>query len=142
MKVQKDINKHIGSQLKIRRVLMGWTQERLAEYLGITFQQVQKYEKGTNRISASRLFEISNALNIDLDYFFAGFEFDKKNDNSLNNILAEEQEPYDDFLAKKETVNLLKHYYQIFNPNVRKHVLDLIRAIPKNQGIEDFNGFK
>jgi transcriptional regulator with XRE-family HTH domain len=70
----KTLDKHIGLRIKMRRILSDVTLEDLSKKLGISFQQIQKYEKGTNRISASRLYDISQALNVDISYFFEGFD--------------------------------------------------------------------
>ncbi|MDR1365527.1 MAG: helix-turn-helix transcriptional regulator [Holosporales bacterium] len=129
MHIDKDVNKHIGNQLRLRRQLMGLSQEKLAEKLGITFQQVQKYEKGVNKISAARLLTISEILNTNMGYFFEGF--DNSSDCSEYS-LEEDSAIYDeDVFSKKETLDLLRAYYMIGNVQIRKHVLDLIRAIPE-----------
>ncbi|MDR1475201.1 MAG: helix-turn-helix transcriptional regulator [Holosporales bacterium] len=125
-----DINKHIGNQLKLRRLFVGLSQEKLAERLGVTFQQVQKYEKGINKISAARLFAISKVLNTSISHFFEGIE--PKCSVGPECSLLEDGSAYDeDILSKKETRDLLKAYYFIENSQTRKHVLDLIRAIPE-----------
>lgn len=118
---------HIGSRVKSRRSFLGISQEKLGNYLGITFQQIQKYEKGVNRISASALYEIANALSVDLSYFVEGY--DKA--ASLNEDAAPAYET--DRLLKKETTELLRAYNKISDPSVRKKVLELIKMIAATQ---------
>ncbi len=109
----KDLDVHIGQKVKFRRSMLGISQDKLGSYLGVTFQQVQKYEKGTNRISASMLYNIANMLNVDMKYFVDDFY--------INKVLHDGSVPtYDvDFSKKKETketVDLLKAYYKITDP--------------------------
>lgn len=90
-KNKNPLNKHIGDRLKLRRTSLGYTQEKIAGFIGVTFQQIQKYEKGINRISANRLFELSNALSIPITFFFEGFyslSYEKSLHDSLpkNNV--------------------------------------------------------
>ena len=97
----EELDRHIGLRLKMRRILCGFSQDDLAQKLGITFQQIQKYEKAMNRISASRLYEIAKILEVELDYFYEGYEQDA-------NILVSEkgisEQEYLSSLPKK------KHY--------------------------------
>ena len=94
-----DLDKHIGLRLKMRRILMNMTQEDLAQKLNITFQQVQKYEKAINRVSASRLYEIAHILNINITYFFEGYGNDSVIKEETNNV-----KNYSDSLINKETL--------------------------------------
>lgn len=100
-----DLDKHIGLRLKMRRILMNITQDGLAQKLNITFQQIQKYEKAVNRISATRLYEISEILNVDISYFFEGYSSQNhiKEDNHIDDNL--------DISVKKENTN----YHLIVN---------------------------
>ena len=95
-----ELDKHIGLRLKMRRILMNMTQDNLAQKLNITFQQIQKYEKSVNRISASRLYEIAHILNTDISYFFDGYNNDtliKENSNTVKD--------YTETLIHKGTLN-------------------------------------
>ena len=94
-----DLDKHIGLRLKMRRILMNMTQEDLAQKLNITFQQVQKYEKAINRVSASRLYDIAHILNINITYFFEGYSNDSVIKEETNNV-----KNYSDSLINKETL--------------------------------------
>ncbi|MDA0653290.1 MAG: helix-turn-helix transcriptional regulator [Proteobacteria bacterium] len=114
----------VGNRVRGRRILMGMSQERLAEELGITFQQVQKYEKGSNRVSASRLSDISRILDVLPGYFFEDFSEGKRPSQS-----SPPAEP--DPLNKRETLELVRAYYRIADPNVRHQLTALIRSLGK-----------
>jgi len=120
------IDIHVGGRVRLRRTLMGLSQAALARSLGLTFQQVQKYEKGYNRIGSSRLFQIAQTLEVPVAYFFEamsgapGAEF----------AVAETHQSYDaDPMAKRETLELVRAYYRIGDPAVRRRVFDLIKSI-------------
>jgi transcriptional regulator with XRE-family HTH domain len=116
-KEEVDIDRGVGARLRERRLLLGMSQQQLAKALGITFQQVQKYENGANRISASRLWDISGRLDVPIDWFF-GVE-------SANGRVA--HRPVD-ALAKRETLELVRHYFNIPNPELRRALIALARA--------------
>ena len=121
------VDVYVGKRLKLRRTLLGVSQEKLAKSLGITFQQVQKYENGSNRIGASRLFHITQVLKTPIEFFFDGFE--EIEDTPLK--VAEEQAKVDgsDLMNKKETLDLVRSYYQITDPKVRKKFLDMLKSL-------------
>ena len=121
-----DIDLHVGKRLRRRRRLLGLTQQALAEQVGIRFQQIQKYECGANRVSASRLFELSEALSVPVQYFYEGLgSFDGPHDPADSpEILAP------DVLSKKETMDLVRAYYSI-SEEPRRHVLDLVKSLEK-----------
>ena len=116
----------VGSRLRGRRILLGMSQEKLGDELGITFQQVQKYEKGTNRISASRLSDISKILDVPPGYFFEEFTGNKKSSQSQADASAGP-----DPLNKRETLELVRAYYRIADPAVRQAIGSLIRSLAK-----------
>jgi transcriptional regulator with XRE-family HTH domain len=118
----KELDKYIGSRVKFRRSILGISQEKLGTYLGVTFQQIQKYEKGTNRISSGVLYNISKILDVDFSYFVEGYNADK--------VLNDDSKPiYDiDNAQKKESTNLLKAYYKINELPIRKKILNLIKT--------------
>jgi transcriptional regulator with XRE-family HTH domain len=124
---RNDLDSYIGSRVKSRRTLLGISQEKLGNYLGITFQQIQKYEKGTNRISASTLYNIANILSVDISYFMEGY----KDVPSLNEDGAPVYEM--DLTKKKETTELLRSYSKITAPVVRKKISELVRSISSLQ---------
>ena len=116
----------------MRRVLLGMSQEKLGEALNLTFQQVQKYEKGTNRIGASRLQQISKTLNVPPAYFFDGapsFD-DSAAENPTHSVAAEAGSAYVvDFLSTTEGLHLNRAFARIQDPKVRKRIVDLVTAI-------------
>ena len=136
------IDVHVGSRIRLRRTLMGMSQERLGEAIGLTFQQVQKYERGVNRVGASRLFDLSKVLDVPVSFFFddipgepaegAGAVVGARQSWGF----AEKQEgfgaagsPADDMLHRRETLELVRAYYRITEPAVRKRVFDLIKSL-------------
>lgn len=130
-KVPNPIDKHVGSRVRMRRVLLGMSQEKLGEALSLTFQQVQKYEKGTNRIGASRLQQISKTLNVPPAYFFDGApSFDAGEDAIVHSAAAEAGSAYVvDFLSTTEGLNLNRAFARIQDPKVRKRIVDLVNAL-------------
>lgn len=127
-KVPNPIDKHVGSRVRMRRILLGLSQERLGDALGLTFQQVQKYEKGTNRIGASRLQQISKVLQVPPSFFFEGAPVTE------DLLPAGFAEPVSsayvvDFLSSVEGIQLNKAFASIKDARVRKRVLDLVVAL-------------
>ena len=125
------IDEHVGSRLRQRRTLMGLSQEKLADSVGITFQQIQKYENGANRVSAGRLFEFSKVLQVPVNFFF-----DSMQEQEASFGLAENDqagfESQEDLIQKKETIDLIRTYYQIKNEDQRKDLLKMIKTMVKN----------
>ena len=106
------VDVHVGKRVRLRRTLMGMSQEQLGASLNITFQQVQKYERGTNRISASRLYELGRILDVQVSYFYEGMTDDviggqRPSDNDHNHDTPDGQDPF----AKRETLELVRSYY-------------------------------
>ena len=131
------IDSHVGSRIRLRRTLMGMSQERLGEALGLTFQQVQKYERGVNRVGASRLFDLSRELDVSISFFFddmpeplSGLRGTHQTTRAAGGF-AEHQEGFgtDEALNRRETLELVRAYYRIVDPSVRKRVLDLIKSM-------------
>jgi transcriptional regulator with XRE-family HTH domain len=128
------IDVHVGSRIRLRRTLMGMSQERLGDSLGLTFQQVQKYERGVNRVGASRLYDLSRVLDVPIAFFFDDMPENRGTANMAGVAgFAERPEGYgapaDDPLAKRETLELVRAYYRITDPAVRKRVFDLIKSM-------------
>jgi transcriptional regulator with XRE-family HTH domain len=122
----------VGSRVRSRRILMGMSQERLADQLGVTFQQVQKYEKGANRISASRLHDISQILEVPPGYFFEEITGVKLSDQSQpSQSTQSSRSSYADPLNRRETLELVRAYYRIADPKVRHEIASLIRSLGK-----------
>jgi len=126
-KTPNPIDKHVGSRVRMRRVLVGMSQERLGEALGLTFQQVQKYEKGTNRIGASRLQQISKVLGMPVEFFFEG---SPQSDGEVAGFRDGADTTYvSDFLATNEGVQLNRAFLRIRDGRVRRKVVDLVSAL-------------
>jgi transcriptional regulator with XRE-family HTH domain len=132
------IDIHVGSRVRLRRTLLGMSQERLGDALGLTFQQVQKYERGVNRVGASRLFDISRVLDVPISYFFDDMpegmsESPVSGPRGRMHGFAETQEPFavgvDDHLTKRETLELVRAYYRITDPAMRKRMFDLMKSL-------------
>lgn len=124
------IDIHVGARLRLRRTLLGLSQEKLGEAVGITFQQLQKYERGSNRISASRLYTLSQVLGVPVSFFFDDLylpEHEGENVSIINDFQSKEV----DALAKRETLELVRAYYRIQDPWVRKRTFDLIKALAR-----------
>ena len=128
------VDQHVGSRVRMRRVLLGMSQEKLAESLGLTFQQVQKYEKGTNRIGASRLQEISNALQVAPSFFFEGLNGHAP---AQDIGFAEEASARSitNFVVPAEGLQLNKAFTQITDPKVRRRIIDLVIAVAGSQAM-------
>ena len=117
---------HVGSRLRIRRNILGMSQEKLGEHLGITFQQIQKYEKGTNRIGASRLQAISEILSVPVSFFFEG----APGEGDVKGFAEEGQADYGGgFLSSTEGIQLNRAFMRISDPKVCRRVLDLIKTL-------------
>jgi transcriptional regulator with XRE-family HTH domain len=130
------IDVHVGKRLRLRRTLLGMSQERLGELLGLTFQQVQKYERGANRIGSSRLFELGQILDVPVSFFFddlpAGVGGAAR--GYAGPGLAEESSAFDHDdeglpLDRRETLELVRAYYRIGDPAVRKRLFELAKAL-------------
>ncbi|WP_374311025.1 helix-turn-helix domain-containing protein [Dongia sp.] len=129
------IDLHVGKKLQLRRTLLGMSQERLGNLIGLTFQQIQKYESGANRVSSSRLFDIARVLDIGIPYFFEGMtaETEEQSPGHLQGAVPIAIEEDKDPMARRETLELVRAYYQIKSPKVRKHLVDLARSLGKNK---------
>ncbi|HKH81829.1 MAG TPA: helix-turn-helix transcriptional regulator [Methylovirgula sp.] len=132
-KVPNPIDRHVGSRVRMRRILLGMSQEKLGEALGLTFQQIQKYEKGTNRIGASRLQQISTTLNVPPAFFFDGAPLNSGGIGSGRGELAVAEDANStfvlDFIATTEGLNLNKAFARIQDPKVRKRIIDLVTSL-------------
>jgi transcriptional regulator with XRE-family HTH domain len=116
--------------------MLGMSQEKLGAAIGLTFQQVQKYERGANRIGASRLFELSKVLDVPVSFFFDDMAADVAGSSGGHAAvgLAEDGPAYEaDTLAKRETLELVRAYYKIKNPKVRKRVFELTKVLAKSE---------
>ena len=129
------IDIHVGARVRLRRNLFGLSQTDLGKMLGITFQQSQKYERGVNRIGASRLFNLSHVLDVPISFFFddlspaAAGAGRKRQAKDFSEAPAAAIDF--DVLSNRETIKLIRAYYRVTNPRVRKRVLDLLEAVGK-----------
>ncbi len=111
------VDAHVGNRVRLRRTLLGMNQTQLGEALGLTFQQIQKYERGFNRISASRLWQLTEILDVPLLFFFDGLGGGAK---AL---------PQDEVFLRRETLELVRAYFRIRDPAARKHLREMTRAM-------------
>jgi transcriptional regulator with XRE-family HTH domain len=130
------IDEHVGQRLRQRRSILGISQEKLAEMVGITFQQIQKYENGANRVSASRLFQLSTLLDVPVDFFFEDSTKLAVIGMSDNGQEAFESLP-GDVMQEKETLELVRVYYSIKNPKVRKDFFKLLKSMAESNDSPD-----
>ena len=120
-KVPNPIDKHVGSRVRMRRMMLGMSQEKLGDAFDLTFQQVQKYEKGTNRISASRLQQMSNILQVPVPFFFEGAPGQQKADGNAPSPA--------DFFATTDGLALTKAFMQIKDAKLRRSIVKLVEDI-------------
>ncbi len=141
------IDVHVGTRMRLRRTLMGMSQERLGDALGLTFQQVQKYERGVNRVSASRLYDLARVLDVPISFFFDdmpeavaavyGGTPGGYTPRKLMPGFADAQDGFgsgasygqDDALNRRETLELVRAYYRITDPAVRKRIFELVKSL-------------
>lgn len=116
------VDVHVGKRIRQRRWLVGMTQQKLAESVGIKFQQIQKYETGSNRVSASRLWDIADALDVDVSFFFEGLK--EQGEDGVN----EESNVPADMMGDKEAMDLVRSYYAI-PENQRRRLFELARVL-------------
>ncbi len=127
-KAPNPIDKHVGSRVRMRRMMLSMSQEKLGDALGLTFQQVQKYEKGTNRIGASRLQQISSILQVPVAFFFEGAP-DLGPDGAAGANNAPSPTYVSDFLATSDGLALTKAFMRIGDPKLRRRIVDLVEQI-------------
>jgi transcriptional regulator with XRE-family HTH domain len=121
------IDVHVGSRVRLRRMLLGMSQEKLGEHLGLTFQQIQKYEKGINRIGASRLFDLANVLSVPVQFFYE--ELPVTSTDGARGFADRPAESYAvEFLGSREGLELNKAFARITDPRVRRSIVELVRA--------------
>ena len=125
------VDVHVGARLRLRRTLLGMSQEKLGEAIGLTFQQVQKYERGANRIGSSRLFDLSRVLDVPVSFFFEDMPATvAASSPAQRRGMAEEPTSYElDPMAKRETLELVRAYYKITSPHVRKRLFEMTKAL-------------
>ncbi len=126
--VPKPVDVHVGKRVRLRRTLLGLSQEKLGIALGLTFQQVQKYERGVNRIGSSLLYHLSQILDVPVSFFFD--EMPALEEGAAPGMREEPAKPFEpDPLVKRETLELVRAYYRITDPAARKRLFELTKAI-------------
>lgn len=134
-KQPSSIDAHVGSRVRLRRMLIGMSQEKLGELLGLTFQQVQKYEKGANRIGASRLYDISQILSVPVQYFFEDVPSTVHNEHRNGSghspsVKEADQSPLVmEFVSSAEGLQLIRSYTKVTDTRVRKRILELVKSL-------------
>lgn len=132
---------HVGSRVRLRRMVIGMSQEKLGEKMGLTFQQIQKYEKGTNRIGASRLFQLSQILDVPVQFFFEDAPLSMTGRAGAAAGFAESKTEAFllDFLNSRDGLELNRAFVKITDPKVRKRVVELVRALSEDVTMEATN---
>lgn len=124
------VDKHVGERVRMRRMLLGMSQERLGEQLGLTFQQVQKYEKGVNRIGASRLFDLAQVLGVPIQYFYESMPAAVSGQLGMVGFADKPGDTYvADFLSSRDSVELNKAFARITDARIRRSIVDMVRSI-------------
>lgn len=123
----RPIDRHVGQRIRARRKERGLSQNRLAEAIGVTFQQVQKYERGANRVVASRLYDLAAALNVPVGHFFQDAPID-----ALEASAPPQTEP-GVHPSHRETFDLVRAYYQITDPGLRRRFVDLVKSVARSK---------
>lgn len=128
------IDVHVGGRVRLRRTMLGMSQDKLADALGLTFQQIQKYEKGVNRIGSSRVFEISRVLGVPIQFFFDDFDAETGRSYGFAETGGDDGMAMMELLNTPEGVQLCKHFASIKDPKIRKRVLELVKSLSDGGG--------
>ncbi len=131
MSTPHPVDVYVGRRLRLKRTILGMSQEAVGKQIGVTFQQIQKYERGINRMGASRLYDFARALGVQIAYFFEGYG-DYALDEGGNALGMSEPEAAkfeNEKINNRETLEVMRAYYRIKNPALRKRVVDLIKAM-------------
>ena len=121
------VDTYVGSRLRLQRTLMGMSQEKLGNSVGLTFQQIQKYERGLNRIGASRLYQFCKALDVPVSFFFDEMPGDMGSQPFSTS--QAQKATYDEDMSRRETLELVRAYYRIDNRSTRKRIYELVKAV-------------
>ncbi len=137
------VDVYVGARVRLRRKLLGMTQTKLGDALGLTFQQVQKYEKGANRIGSSRLYDLARVFDVPIEHFFEDMPAEVAASSRATKGRGRAKVPpgYDlDPMVKRETLELVRAYYKIEDAGVRKRVYQLIKGVAADADKGDCNG--
>jgi transcriptional regulator with XRE-family HTH domain len=130
--VPDPVDVHVGTRIRTRRLLLGMNQETLANALGLTFQQVQKYEGGANRVSASRLAQVAEVLGVPVTYFFNDLE-------AAGNVATADETNIREMLRRPEAIELIRWYYAITDPGVRQQFLEMVKTVAQPRAADGDN---
>ena len=134
-KIPNPVDKHVGSRIRMRRIMLGMSQEKLGEALGLTFQQIQKYEKGTNRVGASRLSQIADILQVPVSFLFEGAAVAAGQAEGFSE--ARSTGYISDFLATSEGLALTRAFTRIADAKLRRSIVDLVEQIAARDHVKD-----
>jgi transcriptional regulator with XRE-family HTH domain len=134
-KAPNPVDKHVGSRVRMRRIMLGMSQEKLGEALGLTFQQIQKYEKGTNRVGASRIQQISEVLQVPVSFLFEGVPSGNINGEGFSEGASPAY--VSDFLATSEGLALTRAFTRINDSKLRRSIVDLVEQIADREGPDE-----
>ena len=129
------IDIHVGRRMRQRRILVGMSQEKLGESVGLTFQQIQKYERGTNRMGSSRIFRFAEVLGVPVSYFYEEMTANAANATRVPGFGENKQDELQDdllqgnLLHQRETLDLVRAYYNINDTKLRRHILDMMKLL-------------
>ncbi len=127
-KIPNPVDVHVGSRVRLRRMLVGFSQEKLGRSMGLTFQQIQKYEKGVNRIGASRLYKLSQVLDVPVGFFYEGMN--QMEGSAIPGMAEEKSEEFlYEFLNTRDGLELNRAFVKVSDASIRKSVIDLVRSL-------------
>ena len=136
--VPNPVDVHVGRRLRLRRTLLGMSQEKLGEAIGLTFQQVQKYERGSNRIGASRLFDLSRVLDVPVGFFFEDMSDDvaaQSPGRARGRVQPVEFPPSP--MTRRETLEFVRAYYKIHDVDIRRRLFEMVKALSASDGVKE-----
>lgn len=127
------VDVHVGRRLRLKRTILGLSQEAVGKEIGVTFQQIQKYERGINRMGASRLYDFAKALGVPVSYFFDGYgEYVNEAGIPIGAAEAEAAGYEHEKINNRETLEVMRAYYRIKSPAVRKRIIELVKAFAED----------
>lgn len=127
------VDVHVGGRIRLRRTLLGFSQEKLGERIGLTFQQIQKYERGANRVGASRLYDLAHVLEVPVGFFFDDMPAEVREASPAERQVLNPPTEDDDPLYRRETLELVRAYYGIDDPVLRKKIFELIKSMAADE---------
>lgn len=136
MAAPNPVDVHVGKRLRFGRTMQGMSQESIGESIGVTFQQIQKYERGINCIRASKLFELAKVLKVSVTFFFEGMEAGGDGKYSIPGAADSAEGGFDmELTSSRESIELMRAFHKITDPQLRNKILDLVRAMSDNKAM-------